>query len=103
MKRSYQFFIQENNFVYLFLSEIICPRPPNVTNSFGPYNSEMDAGVYRLSNRSFYSCEPGTRFSDGTQSKDVTCTLNGTWSRLDDDCRGMELNKKCRSARTHSN
>ena len=39
--------------------------------------------------KSFYSytCNPDYEFSDGSQSKTITCQNDGQWSDLNDECR----------------
>ncbi len=70
----------------ILLSEVLCPpleAIPQVSIVGGL--SEQEEYPYQSSVQVI--CNQGTKFLDGTDSKDIICTAQGTWSETNLACQ----------------
>ena len=75
-------------------SEVICPDPPDVLYS------ERVIGGRKLGDVTKYTCEPGMRTEDGSQSQNITCLVEEIWSDTRITCaREYGLINKCLKCR----
>ena len=64
----------------LQFAEVICPDPPDVLNSARVINGD------KFDDTTTYTCDPGMRTDDGSQSKTITCMIDETWSETQITC-----------------
>jgi len=61
---------------------IVCPAPPTIDN--GVYTEPDNFEYSAMAN---YQCDPGFKFIDGRNRKNLRCNEIGKWNETDVSCR----------------
>jgi len=82
------------------VSAVFCGEPPTAddtthSSSSPQIDPDPNTGLYPYNAVVKYTCFDGLKFIDGTQTKYVTCSVNGDWSEMDVSCTSKSWSIIC--------